>query len=339
MIPHVEQFNLWSESWAALVWSITWQSTVLAVLAAGIAWLLRRSSPAVRYWLWQIVAIKLLLMPFWTFAVPMPDFLFGRGENVVATGPVPPSSGVADIEAPSVIDEQSPVGMTTDLAVAEPAVLWYQVTSWQTWLLAVWGFAVGGQAVRLVWQRRRLKRMLALVSPAKDDLAYLLRETAHELGLKSVPLLRLSEFDCSPFVCGIRRPVLVIPVSLTAILDAKQLRQVFLHVLAHVKRLDLLWGWIPEMAKLIYFFHPVAHWVAYRIRLERELACDQLAMAHSGQDAADYAKTLVDVVSHTSQPPAFRTAAAASAGLDGLRFTTHDADPIEESNLEQEQRS
>ena len=46
------------------------------------------------------------------------------------------------------------------------------------------------------------------------------------------------------------------------------------------------------------FFHPVAHWACARIRLERELACDQLAMALSGGNAADYALVLVQVVSH-----------------------------------------
>jgi beta-lactamase regulating signal transducer with metallopeptidase domain len=91
---------------------------------------------------------------------------------------------------------------------------------------------------------------------------------------------------------------------------------VLLHELAHVKRRDLLWGWLPEIARLLYWFHPVIHWVYYRLRLERELACDQLAMALSGQSAAGYAETLVRVVSHASQPALFQTAAA-SARLDG----------------------
>ena len=68
---------------------------------------------------------------------------------------------------------------------------------------------------------------------------------------------------------------------------------------------------------MLYFFHPIAHWVSYRIRLERELACDQLAMAVSGKNAADYADTLVRVVSHTSQPSLLQAAVAGSAGLNG----------------------
>ena len=81
-------------------------------------------------------------------------------------------------------------------------------------------------------------------------------------------------------------------------------REVLLHELAHLKRRDLWWGWLPALARIVYFFHPVAHWVCFRVRLERELACDQLAVALSGRSAADYAEVLVQVASHASLPAA-----------------------------------
>jgi beta-lactamase regulating signal transducer with metallopeptidase domain len=89
-----------------------------------------------------------------------------------------------------------------------------------------------------------------------------------------------------------------------------------LHELAHLKRRDLLWGWTTEIAQLVYFFHPLVWWVGYRLRLERELAGDQLAMAHSGHPPADYAQTLVQVVSHASQQAGVQ-AAAMTAELKG----------------------
>ena len=75
-----------------------------------------------------------------------------------------------------------------------------------------------------------------------------------------------------------------------------------------------MWDWIPAIARLLYVFHPAAHYIAHRARLERELACDQAAMVLTGQDAAGYASTLVAVVSRSSAPPALR-AALAPAGL------------------------
>ena len=61
-----------------MMWAVVWQFALLVAVATLIAWLLRRSSPVVRYWLWQIVAIKLLLMPFWTFAIPLPSWAESR---------------------------------------------------------------------------------------------------------------------------------------------------------------------------------------------------------------------------------------------------------------------
>jgi beta-lactamase regulating signal transducer with metallopeptidase domain len=139
---------------------------------------------------------------------------------------------------------------------------------------------------------------------------------SNQLGLPRAPQVRLIDDTTSPLVCGTFRPVLVLPSGLVASLNEAACRQVLLHELAHVKRRDLLWGWVPEIARTIYFFNPVAHWLCSRIRLERELACDQIAMAWSGKDVSDYASTLVQVVTHASMPPALQTIAASSPALD-----------------------
>lgn len=101
-----------------------------------------------------------------------------------------------------------------------------------------------------------------------------------------------------------------------ASLSPSERRQVILHELAHVKRHDLFWGWPVEIARMLYFFHPLVYWVAYQLHLERELCCDQLTMARSGHPPADYAQTLVQVVSHASEPAAAQ-AAAIAAGVTG----------------------
>ena len=75
MIPSAETLNAFAAAWAALMGSILWQSTVLALVVAGISFRLRHASPSVRYWLWQIIAIKLLILPLWTLTVPQPSFL------------------------------------------------------------------------------------------------------------------------------------------------------------------------------------------------------------------------------------------------------------------------
>jgi beta-lactamase regulating signal transducer with metallopeptidase domain len=317
MLPIVYHLNSWSAAWVALLWAIVWQSMLLAGAVAVVCFLLRRAAPGVRYWLWQIVVLKLLLMPFWTLAVPVPALV----KDAQRAGPaIAEDRGSGDGPRASL-----PILFAPEPAVALPAgnareplrPLWFEQVAWQAWLLLAWLLLVFVQGGRLLRQRYRLGCFLRQATPATDPaLVMLLRDLAGQLGLRRVPRILLTAGDGSPFVCGLWRSALVLPRTLLAALDQAQLRQVLLHELAHLQRRDLFWCWIPELARIVYFFHPVVHWACYHIRLERELACDQIAMRLSGHDAADYAETLIQVVAHASQPAVLK-AAAASVGLDG----------------------
>jgi BlaR1 peptidase M56/WD40-like Beta Propeller Repeat len=128
------------------------------------------------------------------------------------------------------------------------------------------------------------------------------KEIIAQLGLSRRPAFALTNAAGSPFVCGLWRPVLVLPEGLMSELDPAQRRDVLLHELGHLKRRDLWWGWLPALARFVYFFNPLIHWVCFRIRLERELSCDQLAMRLGGRSPAGYAQLLIQVVTHASMP-------------------------------------
>ena len=50
MLTMLQTVDGWAEVWLKVMGAFLWQSTLL------VAWCLRRSSPVVRHWLWQIVA-------------------------------------------------------------------------------------------------------------------------------------------------------------------------------------------------------------------------------------------------------------------------------------------
>ncbi len=324
MTATVQHLNQWSESWAEVMWAVLWQSTLLILAVALIGCLLRRASPVVRYWLWQIVAVKLLLMPFWTLAIPMPWWSSEQSPGITSPGgPAEEITLPEDFPSPAV----PPVLTATPGAPApQREHPWdrLQEVTWQSWLWIGYLAIVLGQLVRLWRQRARLKRLLREATPAEGETATLVRELARSMGLRRTPSARLAAADSPLFVCGLRRPVLVVPAGLADSLGPGQLRQALLHELAHLKRRDLFWGWIVEIAKIVYFFHPLVYWLGYRLHLERELACDQVAMAISGGTAAEYTQTLIEVVSHTSRPAALDTPQAVSASLDGHAASRRD---------------
>jgi beta-lactamase regulating signal transducer with metallopeptidase domain/Tol biopolymer transport system component len=310
----VHTFNDWSASVTALTVAVLWQSALLAGMTAGVCWLLRRSAPALRYWCWQIVAFKLLLMPWWVVALPLPGLL-GAG-----------TPGVTPAAARASENRPGGPGAAMDRLVAPPAgeagladggtparFDFLGQLTWRSWLVLAWLAGITWQVGCLLVQRGRLRRLLSRAAAAEPRLLALMEQAAAQLGLSRRPALVLTDEVGAPFVYGLLRPVLVLPRGLMAELDPDRWRAVMLHELAHLKRHDLWWGWLPALARIVYFFHPVAHWVSFRIRLERELACDQLAMTLSGRGAAEYAEVLVQVVSHASLP-----AALALRPLEGL---------------------
>ncbi|HVW39290.1 MAG TPA: M56 family metallopeptidase, partial [Pirellulales bacterium] len=309
-------FNDWSASLTSLAAAIVWQSTLWAALAAGVCWLLKRSAPALRYWCWQIVALKLLLMPWWIVVVPLPSFL---AENAAETSPG--TSGITENHEKTLgiaMDRPAPL-LPAEAADGEnlktPGLFnFLRQLTWRSWLVVVWLAGITWQVALLVVQRNRLRRLLSRATSASDPhLLAQIEDVAARLGLSRRPRVVLTGDQAAPFVCGFFRPVLALPRELAAELDAAQLRDVLLHEFGHLKRRDLLLGWLPALARTIYFFHPAAHWVSFRIRLERELACDQLAMALGGRSAGEYAEVLFQVISRASLPRGL-----AANSLEGL---------------------
>jgi len=303
---NIHTFNDWSTSATTLAAAIVWQSALLAGMVAAVCSLLRRSSPALRYWCWQIVALKLLLMPWWIVALELPDSFGAAAPEVLPPATQTRANSESAEDAAIHIPAAAPTG-EAELAVSEPPgrLDFLGQLTWHSWLVLTWLGGIVWQMVSLLVRRGRLRRLLRRATMATEPrLLAVVEQVAAQLGLSHPPAVVLTDEGGAPFVCGLLCPVLVLPRSLMAELDPDHWRKVVLHELGHLQRRDLWWGWLPALARLVYFFHPVAHWVAFRIRLERELACDQLAMTQSGCSASDYAEVLVQVVSHASMPAA-----------------------------------
>jgi beta-lactamase regulating signal transducer with metallopeptidase domain/Tol biopolymer transport system component len=299
-----QAFNELSASLTALAAAVLWQSALVTVIVAGASWLLRRSTPVIRYWCWQIVALKLLVVPWWVLALPFPSFLGEATTDV--TPPADKIAGTQDGMFAGAMDAPAPRAAGEIKLAASATLDWFgrigQLT-WRSWLVLGWSAGIACQLGYMLIQRRRLGRLLTRAAVAADPaLLAMVEQVAARLGLRQPPAVAITDEEGAPFVCGLWRPLLVLPRGLMADLGQSHWREVVLHELAHIKRRDLWWGWLPALARTIHFFNPVAHWTYFRVRLERELACDQLAMLLSGRCAADYAEVLVHVVSYASMP-------------------------------------
>jgi prepilin-type processing-associated H-X9-DG protein len=89
----------------------------------------------------------------------------------------------------------------------------------------------------------------------------------------------------TPATIGWRRPILLLPSDWRA-WDEVERRAVLAHELAHVRRRDFLVGLAAQLGLALHFYHPLAHWLVSRLRLEQELAADAWSASLSGGKSA-----------------------------------------------------
>jgi hypothetical protein len=85
-----------------------------------------------------------------------------------------------------------------------------------------------------------------------------------------------------------------------------------MHELAHTDRFDCLTQLIAQVACAVYWFNPLVWVAARRMRVERELACDDRVIS-AGSRPSDYADQLLDVARSLRAIPATAHAAIAMA--------------------------
>jgi len=164
--------------------------------------------------------------------------------------------------------------------------------SWLAIVLAVWALAVLAQLVVAAVRGHRLAGVVRRAM-AHDDIRVetLCARRARELGLRRSPRLAVSPEVDSPQVMGLWRPTILLPVDDR--LDDDELDMALMHELAHVRRGDLVLGWVPLLARTLFFFHPLVHLATREYALCREAACDALVVSRGRQAPRTYGRLLL----------------------------------------------
>jgi beta-lactamase regulating signal transducer with metallopeptidase domain len=293
---------------------------------------MRRSSAAIRHLVWSVALLGLLVLPILRAVIPelelpipwssdralravdpqagsamivedasvvsdealaqtMESGLRLAGERTPSTGSLKSSSEISGGEA-TVVETVLGAVVVSEGAAFERDFRPRNGVSASFWVVVLWA----GVAVILLapllsgWIGVRL---LATRSIELDDesVRAVVSELARRVGLARAPHLLVGPAGTMPMTWGIMRPVIVLPAEALA-WPAARLEAVLLHELAHVARRDCLTQLVAGLARAVHWFNPLV-WVAARqMRVERELACDDVAL-QSGARASDYAQELL----------------------------------------------
>jgi beta-lactamase regulating signal transducer with metallopeptidase domain len=196
----------------------------------------------------------------------------------------------------------TPVRIAVQAPVARPVATLYR---WRTPLFAIWAFGALALLLRVLVRSVRLHRRIhgEPVVAAAADLQHLLQSCCEALDIKRIVELRLTTVVSSPSLLGMLKPALLLPADLPHSLTTEQLRFVFLHELAHLRRSDVLLNWIATLIHALHWFNPLVWIAASHLAEDRELACDAVALGalERGERTA-YGATVIQLLDRLRMP-------------------------------------
>lgn len=149
----------------------------------------------------------------------------------------------------------------------------------------------------LMWRDwRRTRTLVEQSTPVTAAVAGLAEDMCQRVGVGRIGVsrvaVRLSASIETPRVTGALTPTILLPAAAQPLSHA-DLEMTLCHELLHVRRGDLVLGWLPSVAQALFFFHPCA-WMATReYALAREAACDAAVLRLLDAEPDAYGALLV----------------------------------------------
>ena len=182
--------------------------------------------------------------------------------------------------------------------------------SWAVVVFVVWAVVAGAAIARLaagLWRLRALRKSCAAIDATALDPA--VHRTIAEFSAARTVSIATSENVRVPAAIGFLEPMIVIPTWALKELSAEELRIILVHEHAHLRHWDDWTNLFQKFARAVFFFHPAVWWIERRMSLEREMACDDVVLAETG-NAQSYAQCLVAMLERNCRQRAWAMAQA-----------------------------
>ncbi|MHB1033285.1 MAG: M56 family metallopeptidase [Pirellulales bacterium] len=274
-----------------------WQGLAVAGVFLAAIHLFGVRRPQVRYVLSLVALVAMLACPVATLAIQCLRPAAGSTLSTAATRPRVESSPAARggaLPAPAetwgpfdpapsgdtILSEERPAEQSS-AAWSSALAGWLRAA--QPGVVAVWALGVIVLSVRMflgLLTIAALKRRGQAVAPQVGECVGRL---CRRLGLVGIPRVLASVHVQEATAVGFFRPLVLLPAAWLAQLPPEVLEAVIAHELAHIRRWDLWANLFQRMVEVLLFYHPAVWWLSRRVRTERELCCDELAVTATGE--------------------------------------------------------
>jgi beta-lactamase regulating signal transducer with metallopeptidase domain len=145
-------------------------------------------------------------------------------------------------------------------------------------LIAAWVLIAVARLSALGWQLQKLKGLKKSARLAEVPHAILFLNACEEVRVRRIPRLLFSSQVETPLAIGFFHPAVLLPENLRRNTGEQELSGIFRHELAHFSRHDDWANLIQQILRAALFFHPGILLLSRCLTLEREIACDDVAL-------------------------------------------------------------
>jgi beta-lactamase regulating signal transducer with metallopeptidase domain/ketosteroid isomerase-like protein len=280
------------------------QAGILIVLLWMLDRLLRRRlSASLRYGLWMLVLLKLVLSPQFSLPTGVGNWtrqLSPGGGPLLPAYLASPHATSATRQQPGAIQPNGMVARQADSRAGDEVETRQGADglirlTWPGGILAVWLAGISVLGTALLVRAASVRRIVRGAAPPGAALLELLSRCQRDVGLAARVQLKLTGDLSGPAVCRAWRPVILVPQALTDGLPEDELRAILIHELCHIKRRDPCVNLAQTLLQVFYFYNPLVWLANASIRRVREQAVDERVLVCLGGQLQCYSHTLIDI--------------------------------------------
>ena len=250
---------------------VTLTSSIVIILLLTLSKVLNKHFTAKwRYWLWLIIALRLVLPFNFTLASPPVQLPAPEIVNIVYEIPaqhsLPQGAAVSNANP-----ELNNITIDTPVKTANSANdSHFQLTG------LLWIIWIAGASIFILWHLFSYALFIRLIKSSctivrQTDVVSIYEDLCREMKIKlKMPLMTCKQIS-SPLVLGIWKQVLLLP---DVAFSPQQLKMVLCHELIHVKRRDILYKSLFLLVRAIHWFNPIVHLLAVEANKDVEASCD-----------------------------------------------------------------
>lgn len=161
------------------------------------------------------------------------------------------------------------------------------------WLIGVIIFGFYTSAVTIIFGFKLINQQKC----TDENILKLLRKCKNKVDLNNNITILNTDLVKTPGIFGFIRPKLLLPIGINKRINYNELQYIIFHELSHLKRKDIIVNCVTCILQVLHWFNPIIWYSFYRMRQDREVACDALALSYVNADECiKYGQTIIKLL-------------------------------------------